>query len=240
MQQPCRYNTIPYLVNNLPFSSGKAFFPKGIQTGAHPQFTSKQPSKNMESPFGPQRHSWSMLQLYRKGSDMTARVITPPLEGTSNFVGYGKIWTSDGGGRGVPGTLKGQCPDISSPFSEKSLFFFFVREGRSPQNVWEIPQILVTVVRCSTCSSILVLFIAHLCVMFVSNAPRHRTKFLSQCWTYLLKIYWLITGGYLTHMWQTRVVRIIISVSEHKWNDSYYLIYLFTNPLKKETICSYD
>lgn len=201
MQQPCRYNTIPYLVNNLPFSSGKAFFPRGIQTGAHPQFTSKQPSKNMESPFGPQRHSWSMLQLYRKGSDMTARVITPPLEGTSNFVGYGKIWTSDGGGRGVPGTLKGQCPDISSPFSEKSLFFC-QRGEKPPKRVGNSSD------SCNCCKVFNMFFyscafystlVCHVCFQCASSPHKILIPMLDISLKNLLTDYWWIFNAHVAN-----------------------------------------
>ena len=85
-----------------------------------------------------------MLQLYRKLSDMTTRVITPPVEGTSDLC---RAWkdTKDGGMRGFPGTLKGvMTPYLDPLFSEITIFL---------QKVKEIPLIsllvLINLVGCS-------------------------------------------------------------------------------------------
>lgn len=96
LQHHCSDNIFPNLVNKPPiFFVGKAFLCRG------PAPTSLQNShaKNMKSPFGPQRHMPSMPQLYRKCSDMTARVITPPVEGTSDFAGVWKDLNKWKGGK---------------------------------------------------------------------------------------------------------------------------------------------
>lgn len=109
LQQHCRDNSTqfseyPFLALSF-FNLGKAF-----HTGLHPHLASKQPSKNVEAPFGPQRRNMCMLQFYRKCSDMTARVITSPMEGTPNLWAmerYDQVGGTVGGMEGVPGTLKG-------------------------------------------------------------------------------------------------------------------------------------
>ena len=112
------------------FFVGKAF------SCRRPAPTSLQNShtKNMKSPFGPQRHRPSMPQLYRKCSDMTARVITPPVEGTSDFAGVRKDLNKwEGGEKGFPVLLKGDDSIYHPPFLG-NLLLFSVREGRSPPN----------------------------------------------------------------------------------------------------------
>lgn len=74
--------------------------------------------------------SLCIFQLYRKYSDMTARVTTPAVEGTSVFVGHGKIrtrgWREEG--KGFPALLKSHDP-IFQPLFWEIPIFLSVSEG---------------------------------------------------------------------------------------------------------------
>lgn len=109
----------------------------------------------MESPFGPQRHNSSMLQLYRKRSDMTARVITPPVEGTSDLWGMERSEQVGGGGKGFPALLKGEDPIFHPLFLRNHRFF--LRE-KTCGKFLRFLLVLVTLVGCPACSSILFSF----------------------------------------------------------------------------------
>lgn len=113
--------------------------------------------ENVESPFGPQRHSSSMPQLYRKYSDMTARVITLLVEGTSNFWGHGKNKSERKGGEVFPSLLRPDDPPFYPLFWEIILFFLGQSEQIGDKNIngREIPQILLVLVTLfETCSSL--------------------------------------------------------------------------------------
>lgn len=99
------------------FFIGKAFFVERHPT----HLTSTQPCKHVQSPFGPQRRSLSVLQTYRKCSDMTARVITqwrePPIC---------RAWKDPnkrkGEGKGFPALFEGDEPIFQPPFLRNHQF----------------------------------------------------------------------------------------------------------------------